>query len=158
MEEKVFVPNKYKSIPLIVVSLVFVYLGVIMISEKPLQGWLTSVFFGICLLVFVIQLFPGSTQLKLTPEGFVMTSLFRSHLIRWKDVTRFRTGYLFFTKTVFFNYSERKYQQHSAIKLSKIIAGSDNALPSTYGVKASELAAILNEWKKKYGNEVGSTN
>ncbi len=122
-----------------------------MIQEEPLKGWLITSFFGLCLLVFIVQLIPGSTELKLTEEGFEMTSLFRKSTTKWTNVKSFRVGYLGQNKTVKFDYVDGHNKYAKGKRIAKQLSGNHGALPTTYGLKANELLRILNEWKNKYG-------
>lgn len=114
------------------------------------MGWLATVFFGLCLLVFMIQLIPGSTELKLTNEGFETTNLFRKNLTKWQDVKRFKIGYLEQNKTIMFDYVKEHKKYQTGKLIAKKLSGSHGALPTTYGLKANDLLDILNEWKNKY--------
>lgn len=149
-EVKKYRPKTLKTILLGLTCLLFTIGGTLIIHDQPLKGWLGTSFFGLCLLVFIIQLIPGSTELKLTNEGFETTSLFRANLTKWKDVKTFRIGYLGKNKTIMFDYVE-SHKKHLAGKLiAKKMSGSQGALPSTYGLQANEILAIMNEWKNKH--------
>jgi hypothetical protein len=87
-----------------VTSLLFVAGGIFILKEEVLKGWLITLFFGVCFLIFVIQLIPGSIQLTLTKEGFTTTSLFRSHFTEWSDIDQFKVGYVGKSKFVKFDY------------------------------------------------------
>ena len=151
-EKKTYRPKNPKTILLGLISLAFVIIGSYMIQGEPLKGWLITSFFGLCLLVFILQLIPGSTELKLTEEGFEMTSLFRKNTTKWADIKSFKVGYLGQKKTVKFDYVDG-HSKHTAGKLiAKQLSGNHGALPSTYGLKANELLKILNEWKNKTTN------
>lgn len=152
-EEQILRPKNPKTILLALVSLVFTIGGIFIVKDESLKGWLIISFFGLCFLVFLVQLLPGSTQLKLTKKGFIMTSLFRSHFTKWTDIKTFQTGYLGSNKTVMFDYIDN-HKKHSTAKIfSKQLSGSHGALPSTYGLKATELIRLMNEWKNRYGEQ-----
>jgi hypothetical protein len=150
-EVKKYRPKSPKTILLGLTSLLFTVGGTFIIEDEPLKGWLITVFFGLCLLVFVIQLIPGSTELTLTNKGFEMTNLFRRSFTKWQDVKTFKIGYLGRNKAVLFDYVEGHRKHQTGKLIAKNLSGSHGALPSTYGLKASELLDILNEWKNKYG-------
>ena len=124
-----------------------------MIEDEGVKGWLITLFFGLCSLVFLIQLIPSSTQLQLNEQGFIMTSLFRSSFTKWTDVKSFKPGYLGRNKAVMFDYVKSHKKHATGKNISKLLSGSQAALPSTYGMKATELIEIMNEWKKKYGTQ-----
>lgn len=147
--EMILRPTKYGAVFTMVASLIFVYAGVRMIEYLPLMGWLTMVFFGICLLVAIIQILPGASQLKLTHEGFEITTLFRSHFTAWEDVSEFRTAYVGIRKMVVFNYSDAHKKFAFAKRLAQVMAGTQAALPDNYGMKAAALAVLMIEWKER---------
>jgi len=150
-EVKKYRPKNPKIILFGLISLLFTVGGTFMIEDEPIKGWLVTAFFGLCLFVFVIQLIPGSTELKLTNEGFEMTSLFRRRLTKWQDVKKFKIGYLGQNKTIMFDFVDEHKKHQSGKLIAKHLSGSEGALPTTYGLKASELLEIMNEWKNKYG-------
>ena len=151
IERQTYRPRNPKTVLLGLVSLVFVVSGIFMTQDEPVMGSFVTSFFGICLLIFVVQLIPGSTELKLTKEGFEMTSLFRKSTTNWSDVELFKIGYLGRNKTIMFDYVDG-HKKHTTGKLiAKGLSGSHGALPTTYGLKATELLEIMNEWKNKYG-------
>lgn len=131
------------------VSLLLTVGGVFMAEEEPLKGWLITSFFGLCLLIFSIQLIPGSTQLTLTKEGFKATSLFRGHFTKWSDIEGFKVGYVGKTRFVKFDYTS-KHKKHKIGKgLAKFLSGNHGALPNTYGLTLKELCELMNEWKSR---------
>lgn len=140
-------PKKSKILLLLLASLAFTVIGFFMIRGGNTMGWFVALFFGLCLLVFIIQLFPGASQLKLTEEGFIMTSLFKSHFTKWSDVKAFEADYLGPNKTVVFDFIDSHTGQTAGKDLAKSLSGSHGALPSAYGLKAVELAKIMKEWK-----------
>ena len=150
-ERQTYRPRNPKKVLLGLVSLAFVVSGVFMTYDQPVLGWFITLFFGICLIVFLIQLIPGSTELNLTKEGFEMTSLFRKNMTKWTDVDSFKIGHLGRNKTVMFDYVNGHNKQVTGKLIAKQLSGNHGALPTTYGLKAIELLKILNEWKNKYG-------
>jgi hypothetical protein len=144
-------PKAPKTILLALVSLVFTAGGILIAQKESLKGWSIAAFFGLGFIVFIIQLIPGSTQLTLTKDGFIMTSLFRSNLTKWTDVKAFKLGYLGRKQAVVFDYSST-HKKHAVGKLiAKKLSNSHGALPSNYGLPHAELLSLLNSWKDKYG-------
>ncbi len=144
-------PKLGKNILLLFASIIFTIGGYFMLDEQPLEGWLGMMFFGLCSLVFLLQIIPGSTELTLTNDGFEMTSLFRKKLTKWKDVKVFRIGNLGRNQTVMFDYVNQHDGYKAGKSISKRLSGSHAALPTTYGLEANELLNLMNIWKKKYG-------
>ena len=144
-------PKATKTILLGIVCLAFFVGGILIAKEESLKGWLIASFFGLGFIVFIIQLIPGSTQLTLTKEGFIMTSLFRSHFTKWSDVKVFKIGYLGRNKAVMFDYVDNHTKYEFGKIVSKSLSNSHGALASNYGLKVTELLNLLNDWKNKYG-------
>jgi hypothetical protein len=70
-------PSRTKTIALLTISVAFTIAGVRAIGDgKGFAGWLVAVFFGVCSAAFAIHLAPGASYLELSPEGFVVSSLF----------------------------------------------------------------------------------
>ncbi len=113
-------------------------------EENTFTKWVTIIFFGLCIVVFIIQLLPNSSYLKLTNEGFEVRSLYRSHFTKWTEVSGFGIYYVSFNTMVAFDYTE---EHKKGKKISKILSSYQGALPQTYGMKAIKLAALMNEWK-----------
>lgn len=149
-ENLILRPKKSNNILLLTGSLAFTAIGFIVLKDNEFISWVAILFFGLCSLVFLIQLLPGSTQLFLTEDGFIITSLFRSHFTDWKEVKSFKIGYLGRDLTVMFDYVD-SHKKHTIGKyISKEMSGSHGALPSTYGMKATELLKLMNEFKQRY--------
>jgi len=150
MESKILRPKKTKSIILILVSILFVLGGFLMLEEKFFIGIITIIFFGLGIIIFTIQLFPNTSYLKLTEEGFEIRTLFKSDFTKWSDVKEFNTDYIGPNKMVMLNYKEEHTKYKSGKKIAKILSGSEGALPDTYGMSAKALAQLMNEWKAKH--------
>jgi hypothetical protein len=149
-EDLILRPRPYKSILLGLLCLVFTIGGVYMAFDEGLKGFLIACFFGLGVLVAILQLIPGSNQLVLTKEGFTMTSLFRSHFIRWTDVDYFKPGYIGKSQFLLFDFSA-EYKKHDVgKKIAKWISGKHAALPSNYGLSLQELSELMNEWMYRY--------
>jgi hypothetical protein len=122
--------------------------GVSMIGSGRTDGWFVAGFFGLCTAVFVAQLgLPGS--LTLTKTGFTIRNLGRSTSIAWSDVAAF--GLMqhrpFGSKMAAFQYTRLHRDHHPMTRLSRSISGFDGALPETYGYKAEDLVALLEQWR-----------
>ena len=87
-------PSRKKNTFLLTISLAFTAIGVGMVSSgKGITGWFVALFFGICSIAFVIHLWPGASYLHLSPDGFVVCSLFRRQpLLRWDNVSEFHVA------------------------------------------------------------------
>ena len=130
-------------------SLLFVVIGVLLLRDT-FVGWLGIGFFGLCSIVFALLLLPNASYLELTPEGFTIRSLFRSHSYSWTEIETFAVGYASRMKTVVFNLSPFYENQHTLRKTNKKLFGFEACLPDTYGMSAEELADLMNTWKRRF--------
>ena len=135
-------PRKIKNLFLIITSLGFVILGISLLEKKLWVGVLNIFFFGICLIIFIINMLPNSSYLKIDERGVEMKNLFRITFIPWKAVNGFTTKSIFLKKMVTFNIDEN-------LLIASKIKGKTGAFPDTYGMPAENLADLLNEYKLK---------
>ena len=136
-------PSKIKSIILILISIGFIYLGIKLLEKNMLIAVLNIFFFGICLIIFVINMIPNSSYLKIDETGIEMKNLFKTTFIPWQAVSSFKTKFIFVNKLVTFTIDE-KLLENSKMK------GKSGAFPDTYGMSAKNLANLLNEYKVKF--------
>lgn len=146
-------PAKKKALFLLAVSLAIASVGIAMIrAGEGFVAGLTTAFFGLCAIVFVVQLVPAASYLHLSPDGFVVRSLFRtSPLIPWKDVGEFRVWTVTPNRMVVYDYSGAPHPRLK--RLNRAVCGADAGLPDTYGMKAYELANLMNDWRARYGGD-----
>jgi len=127
-------------------SAAFVVAGFFVLPTHPVAAYQGIVFFGLGVLVAVIQLLPNSSYLELDERGFTTCTMFRKSFVRWDDVAEF-VPYTLGARTrkrVAFRYAAT-YQPHATSrKFLRTLAGVDGALPDTYGRSAEDLAALLN--------------
>ncbi len=138
-------PSKLRSLGWLCVFAAFTVTGVWMSTEKPLIGYLCSAFFGLGFVVFTINLLPKSSYLELTENGFTMCSLFRKSTTKWTDVEGFSVIEIAGNEMVSWYYSENYEKQQTGRAISRAISASEAALPDTYGMKAKDLADLMNE-------------
>jgi hypothetical protein len=136
-------PSKIKSIILILISIGFISLGIKLLEKNMLIAVLNIFFFGICLIIFIINMIPNSSYLKIDEKGIEMKNLFRITFIPWQAVSGFKTKFIFVNKLVIFNIDE-KLLENSKMK------GKTGAFPDTYRMSAKDLANLLNEYKAKF--------
>ena len=137
--------SRRKSVLGLVVCVLFVAAGVSM--DHSLSIYLSSAFFGLGAIVFAIQLLPNSSYLRLTREGFTMCSLFRCHTIQWRHVSRFGVGHIYLKKVVGW---DPAHEISKPGKVTKALSGFVSALPDTYGLRAEELADLMDRLRDEY--------
>lgn len=111
------------------------------------------------LLIAVLLMLPDSAYLELTAEGFRVKNLFRATLYRWSDVAgAFAAIDSGPRGMVCFNFRADFPLSPKARRLAHKLAGYDGALPSTYGMSARDLAALMNEWNAGHASTVAQAS
>lgn len=142
--------SKTKWVGILLLSLLFVAGGALMIHDGKPMGWLASGFFGFGAVISTVALMPGASSLKLSPEGFICTSLFRKgKLTPWSHVAFFGVTVISLNRMVAWDYVEE--HRPSGATLSKTICGFEAALPDTYGTPPGKLVEIMETWRARYG-------
>jgi hypothetical protein len=79
-------PARLKLVLYSLGSLAFASTGVSLAAKHGgIKLWFFASFFVLCLVVFLVQLLPGSSYLRLTEEGFDLCTMFRkSARILWQ--------------------------------------------------------------------------
>lgn len=138
-------PGKVKSILLMIISITFIILGISLLDKNLLIAILNIVFFGLCFVVFLINLIPGSSYLKIDEKGIEMKNLFRITFIPWEAVHTFKTKWIVFNKLVVFDLNKSLVDNKMKLR--------QGGFPDTYGMSAAKLADLLNEYKAKFDSE-----
>jgi len=137
-------PSKAKNVILILISIGFVALGISLLEKNMLIAVLNIVFFGICLIIFIMNLMPNASYLKIDVQGIEMKNLFKTTFIPWNAVSSFRTKRFFINKMVVFDIDQKLLEQST-------MKSKSGAFPDTYGMSAQKLADLLNEYKAQFG-------
>jgi hypothetical protein len=151
-EELVLKPSTASLLWPLVACLAFVAIGAWMLGSSPGMGWLVIVVFGLGLVVLSVQLLPGSSQLRIGPDGFQERSLFRARSFRWQDIKGFvpyrasprtrvwRVGFFYRDDYV----PPKGRAGRLGVAAARSLAGVEGGLSSNFGRSAQELADLLN--------------
>jgi hypothetical protein len=147
-ETLVLKTSRGSKLGLLLVSVVFVVLGLLMVTTgggDVTWGWLSILFFGLCTLVFAYQLLHRET-LTLTREGFAFTNLGRTHHFNWSEVddfgvARMRARWQTLKRVGFCT-------EHDSGIARALWGGYDAALPDSYGLSPDHLAALMETWRQ----------
>jgi|TARA_E500000178_G_scaffold205653_1_gene203195 hypothetical protein len=146
--------SKAKSLLLLLASLLFTVAGVFMAQDGELMIHVSYLFFGLCSVVFVVQLITGGGYLKLRDDEFEFGFGFgRKQRIKWDDVDSFGIAvvrnlsgrYVPPTRLVGWNYKQGVDVSKFGRVMSKTLSGREACLPYTYGIKMEELLSLLSE-------------
>lgn len=138
-------------LPILLIGFAFTAIGILMIRAGESHGWFVAAVFGVGVSAALTGLLPGSSYLELRPEGFVVCSMYhRSRQTPWNEVDEFHVIRVTTRKMVVFNY---RTPGHGALTrdIARGLTGVEGGLPDNYGLKAEELAALLNEWRTRCG-------
>lgn len=140
--------KKSKSLVLLFACIAFMAGSIMIINEGRIIGWVGAVFFGLCIPLLAIQLYSGRSFLTVSEDGIEFCSLLRRCKLRWSDISKIGTytikhhGMPIIT-LVGINFSD-EYRLSSRMRaVSKALAGFEDGLPDTYGLRADELAYLL---------------
>lgn len=156
----VLTPRPWKWIRVLVLCLLFVAGGWFMAHHavepfKRAVGWSCAVFFGLGVVVAVIQLIPGTSRVVITTQGLYVKTFLRSYGYEWSDIERF--GVAEWTQWhgpfrqrhrlvgILFVDGSKHLSRHVRMQaLSTALVGYHAALPDNYGYTHQELADLLN--------------
>lgn len=145
-------PSKGKWLALLSSSLVFVALGIFLALDGQIMGWFAGGFFALGLPLSVIQLRGTSSWLKLGAEGFEQSMLGRKMASGWEDVSDFRIWKMkrgLFTVHTGVSFDRAEDAGKRLASVNQAIAGGSAALGDTYGMKAEELADLMNAFRAR---------
>jgi hypothetical protein len=116
-------------------------------------GILAATFFGVCTVMYAIDLFPGSSSLRLDASGFEITRWFRMQQFRWNEVSDFTVWAFGGSRLVMFK--ARRPRPGILGKINAAFAGGRNSsLPNIYETPAGDLVQILTTWRNSALNEI----
>lgn len=155
--ERVLWPSRFKWLLVLAVSLTFVVVGLLALfgprpvgPEDAWAMWLCVGFFGLGAGASLLQFLPQSSFLRLHADGFTVRTLYREATYRWEDVDPFGVVAIRHNRMVGFNYVPHFDRAKRLRRAVAALAGFEGALPDTYGLKAEELADLMNEYKYRY--------
>ncbi|HEV2415545.1 MAG TPA: hypothetical protein VGX27_12110 [Candidatus Dormibacteraeota bacterium] len=124
------------------------------IGDPHVWIWVSVIFFALGIPISLAQMFSGRVYLELTPEGFTISRLTGHSDYRWSSVGDFSTenstyrGVTIGKRVVFVGPSTVAEGHQRLTDFMSMIGGR---LPDTYGMRAEDLAALMNRWRARYG-------
>ncbi len=144
----IFRPSKSKNLILLFGCLIFVAMGIFLIDAQEIIAWSCIIFFGLGVIVALLNLLPNSSYLALMSEGFEVKSLFRSKFTKWTEVEGFELIVLSHNKMIGYNYTKAYRKHKTERKISKAFGGKERVLPTTYDIKLEELLDLIQAYKQ----------
>jgi hypothetical protein len=111
-------------------------------------GVMLSFICFMAILLTAASLIPGAMSLKLSPQGFTIRNWFKEETFRWTDVKEFRLityrylGFIPIRRQVGFKFSDT-YKRNVLRRIAGALVSFDRILPDNFGMKAKQLAALL---------------
>ena len=121
----------------------FVACSALGVRDEPYVAYASAAFFGLCALIGLVNLLPGSSYLEIRSDCFVFCSMFRSRTVKWEHVREFSTYRIGRTERVGWKYAAGHGHFKRLSQINNSLAGVDAGLPDNYGLKAPELKLAL---------------
>ncbi|MBN9662652.1 MAG: hypothetical protein J0H49_30920 [Acidobacteria bacterium] len=148
--ERILYPGRLRTLFLAVACAVFTLMGL----GAGGGGLLWALLAGIGAFIFFTSLLPSAAWLKLDAQGFTYRIAFREHRYNWADIrsfgvlTRRYLGIIPVSRIVCFTFTEEHKKTKSLLlRMATAIARFDGQLPDNYGMKARDLAALMENWR-----------
>ena len=116
--------------------------------------------FGPLVVIAVLQLIPGRAYLRIARDGLVVRTPFKTTTWAWNDIENFDAYEIqqryCSSKHVGFDRRDLVPQRQGFWKtLNRGMTGVDVGLPDTYGMRHTDLAALLDAARDRYATEHG---
>jgi hypothetical protein len=142
-------PRPWKWLGILLGCLAFCVIAVLMLQEGRAMGWFCLAVFGLGAVIAVVALLPRANYLLLDEDGFTFCSLFRAHRVRWEEVEGFGVVRVASNRMVGWLYCQGQQPQGRGVRMSLALAGCHAALPENYGLRAEELAQLLEQLRQE---------
>lgn len=146
---KIFKESKLKNGMLFLISTAFVALGIFLLKKEPAIAWGSICFFGLGVIVSLIQFHPDASYIKLNDQGFEVRNLFRSYFIKWSYITDLRIVSIKGTKMIVFDLTSEYGSLSLGERIGKLISDNRGAVPSSYTISTNELLKLMQEYKEE---------
>ena len=143
--------SRRRTVGLLLLSLVFAGAGVLMVGADADFGSLAAGFGIVGVVVFTVVLLRPN-RLELSEEGLTTVTLGRRWTAKWSECGEFRASTpdlgLGTPSMVLFQCTKAGVGARVLDAAAEALAGTNAALPETYGMPATELAALLNDYRE----------
>jgi hypothetical protein len=150
MDERIIVASRLKMARLVVVSGIFVAVGLWMLHvpapTAAIVGWASIVFFGAGFFVLAAQVVRPSRVILRADEFTIDIFPHKPRRILWRDIDAFLVWQPARTKVVSYRYVAGKGPQTRLARINRSF-GYDGSLPTGLPMQAEALLALLNEYK-----------
>jgi membrane associated rhomboid family serine protease len=159
-EPLVLRPSRRRWVGLLVLSITLTAVcGLAFLNEPNVVMAVGILLFGAGIVISVLQLLPGSASLRIAPDGLTARGPIRSGGWSWNEIEHFSVydvDQYGTTKQVGFDLRDLTPDRQGVLKtIGRGMSGVDAALPDTYGMRAEDLATLLEEARERYATERG---
>ena len=136
----------------VLLSVTAVYIGLTIRYSDCLLLWLAALIGVVWTFKALARALDRSACLRLTPRGFAVHERWSVLAFSWDEIRNFGVGNR--GRSVLFNYSGSDETASGARRVAHFLAGGDGALPDTYGMRAEELASLMESWRRRFGSSL----
>lgn len=142
--------EKSKYLRSFVSSVIFSILSIHFISGSiPVLGYAFTGFFIFSAIASLIPMFPNQSFLNLDVHGFTIRSMFKTAKIKWHEVESFESAKRNMRDTVVYTFVNKGVENRNYMNLENLL-GKKEVLPDNYGMKAGELAELMEYYRLRY--------
>ncbi len=111
-------------------------------------GWAAVALFGVVTVSGVVQWIRGTPRLTAGQTGLTLTGFGKSKAYSWASISPFKVVKVSSNlRRVGFNVLPKPGRDPETVSINRALVGVDKRLPTNFGVKPKELAALLNQWR-----------
>jgi hypothetical protein len=141
-------PSRLKWIMVLLGCSAFVASAIFLIprEDDPTMWWLTVSFFGLGALASIPGLL-GIGGLELDPDGFTINHWGRRTRRTWRECSEF--SIIDMRGGPFVGFTSKTDEAKFGASLSRSLVGETGMLPEKYGMKARDLADLMNRYRAR---------
>lgn len=148
--EMILFPSRLKYSSLVAIGLIGIAISVLILSEDNWFGWVCLPFSSACVLVSIWAMLSPRFRLYLDSSGLSYATMKKDYAYEWRDIAWFSTVRLATTDYVSFGFAPGFDGDVRIREVNQRFGGFDRFLPDTYGLRADELAKLLEEWRSRH--------
>ena len=143
-------PSRRKWLRVLLGSAGFVAIGIWMVLQGQIWGWLCVIFFGlVSVTALTLLLLPGVAALTLDANGFEVIQYFRRQRTSWLNTSDFEPIKIPPANILLVGYDDATFGDSSIAKMNRSIAGRNAVIPDTFGLSADDLASLMTRWRER---------
>jgi len=147
-------PGLLKWGRLLLLMLLLTVVGALIAVNGRATGWVIVAVTIPLALLFLWCLVSKRMHLQLAQRGFSFGTLRKQYSYSWSDIAYFGVVEFGRERWVCFVLSPHYVGEEHVQATNQAFGGFDRFLPDTYGMRAEELAALLEAWRARAGREV----